>query len=223
MLNRIDNVLTAAEIAQILAVFAAVGPVSGRTTARGVAAEAKHNLQLPQDNPQVQAVTKLVLDALKRNPEFFAATFPRRAFPPLFSRYEPGMTYGEHVDNSIMNIPKPMRTDVAVTLFLSDPASYDGGELIVLTTGGETSVKLPAGSLVAYPPTYVHRVAPVTRGTRYAAVSWIESMLRDAEQRRVLHELDRAMTSLHARLGDSAELTALNSVYHTLMRMWAEP
>jgi PKHD-type hydroxylase len=115
-----------------------------------------------------------------------------------------------------------MRTDVAVTLFLSDPASYDGGELVINTGHEERQVKLPAGSLVAYPPYFLHRVAPVTRGVRLAAITWVESLVRDPQQRHLLAQMDRAMGGLHARHGDSAELKALNNSYHTLMRMWAE-
>lgn len=132
------------------------------------------------------------------------------------------MSYGEHVDNAILLSPAQMRTDVAVTLFLSDPASYDGGELVINTGNEERQVKLPAGSLIAYPPYFVHRVALVTRGVRLAAITWVESIIRDPERRRLLQQMDRAMGALHARHGDSSDLHALNNSYHTLMRMWAE-
>ncbi len=223
MLNRIDNVLTQDEIARIFEVFESVPFISGKATAKGGAQNVKDNLQLPPDNEQVQEIMKLVLDALKRNQEFFILAYPRRAYPPMFSRYEAGMTYGEHVDNSIMRMPKPMRTDVALTLFLSDPDSYDGGELVVKMTGGETAVKLPAGSLVTYPPYYVHRVEPVTRGVRYAAVTWAESLLRDPEQPAVMHQLDRAIRRLQENGQLPDDQTELTNVYHTLMRMWGEP
>lgn len=165
---------------------------------------------------------RLVLEALKRNALFHHSAFPRRAFPPMFSRYTPGMQYGEHVDNAILLTPQQMRTDVAVTLFLSDPASYDGGELMINTGNEERAVKLPAGSLVAYPPYFLHRVAPVTRGVRLAAITWVESLVRSPEQRQLLAQMDRAMGGIHVRHGESTELMALNNCYHTLMRMWAE-
>ena len=223
MLNRIDNVLTEDEIARIYVVFESVGFVSGKATAKGLAADVKDNLQLPPDNPEVQEIMKLVLEALKRNQEFFVTVYPKRAYPPLFNRYEAGMTYGEHVDNSVMRMPNPMRTDIALTLFLSDPDSYDGGELVIKMAGGETAIKLPAGSLVTYPPDYVHRVEPVTRGVRYAAVSWAESILRDPDQRSVLNQLDHTIRALQTVDGIADEQnTALNNVYHTLMRMWVE-
>ncbi len=224
MLTRIDNVLSDDELAQIFAVFDRVDFVSGKGTAHGAAAAVKDNLQLPADNPHVQGIMKLVLAALKRNETFFRAAYPRRAVPPLFSRYEAGMSYGEHVDNAVMRAPTPLRTDVAVTLFLSHPDSYDGGELVIATAGGETAVKLPAGSLVTYPPYFVHRVEPVTRGVRYAAVTWAESMLRDAEQRAVVSQLEHAIRAIGERGGlPAAEQNALDNVYHSLLRMWAEP
>lgn len=222
MLTRIDHVLTADELARLRALFETVTPVAGKLTAQGLAAEVKHNQQLPPDHAEVQDGVRTVLDALKRNPQFHHCAFPRRAYPPMFSRYEVGMSYGEHVDNAILLSPAQMRTDVAVTLFLSDPQSYEGGELVIDTGDEERAVKLPAGSLVAYPPYFLHRVAPVTRGVRLAAVTWVESLVRDPEQRRLLQQMDRAMGGLHARHGDSGELHALNNSYHTLMRMWAE-
>lgn len=131
------------------------------------------------------------------------------------------MQYGEHVDNSVIAAPNPIRTDIAMTLFLSDPASYDGGELVIKMSGGDTRVKFPAGSLAIYPPYYVHRVEPVTRGTRYAAISWAESVLRDPDQRRVLNQLDRTIRRLRAAPEPDAEqVTDLMNIYHTLMRMW---
>lgn len=222
MLTRIEHVLNTAEIARLLATFASVAAVAGSETALGQAAAAKHNLQLPPDHPAVRDAQRLVLAALQRHPQFYAAVYPRRAYPPLFSRYEPGMSYGNHVDSAVMLTPAALRTDVAVTVFLADPASYDGGELVIADGADETRIKLGAGALVAYPPAFVHRVAPVTRGVRYAAVTWIESMIRDAERRRLLQQLDQSMTALHARIGDGPELRSLNNTYHTLLRMWAE-
>ena len=222
MLTRIDHVLTEDEIARLSSMFATTAPVPGKRTAQGLAAEVKDNQQLPVEHPAVQDGARLVLEALQRNGQFHHTAFPRRAFPPLFSRYAPGMSYGEHVDNAILLSPAQMRTDVAVTLFLSDPASYDGGELVINTGVEEREVKLPAGCLIAYPPYFLHRVAAVTRGVRLAAVTWVESLVRCPQQRRLLQQMDRAMGALHARHGDSVELHALNNSYHSLMRMWAE-
>lgn len=222
MFYTIDKVLSPEEFAQIQAVFTEVEFVSGKMTAFGGAAEGKDNLQLPNDNPKVQAIMQLVLNALKRHPEFYRVAYPRRAVPPLFSRYQEGMTYGEHTDAAMMRIPSPIRTDVAVTLFLSDPDSYDGGELVVRLPGGERRTKLPAGSLVAYPPHYLHRVEPVTRGVRYAAVTWVESLIRDPEKRVILSELDQANFKLTQKLGHAEELRTLNNTFQNLLRMWMD-
>ena len=222
MLSCITQVLTDAEIAGIHAVFAQLPAVSGTATAAGLAAAVKFNEQLPSEHPEVQRCGQVVLDALKRHPVFHHAAFPRRAFPPLFSRYVAGMAYGEHVDNAILLSPAQMRSDVAVTLFLSDPTSYDGGELVINTGDEERQVKLPAGALIAYPPYYLHRVAPVTRGVRLAAITWVESLIRDPTQRQLLQQMDSAMGALHSRHGDSQELHRLNNCYHTLLRLWAE-
>lgn len=222
MFTRIDNILTSAELERLNRLYDEVGAQSGKATATGRAADTKRNLQLPAQHPAVQEGMRLVVSALQRSELFYLTAFPRRAFPPMFSRYEPGMTYGEHVDNAILMSPAPLRGDVAVTLFLSDPETYDGGELVITDGAEERMVKLPAGSLVAYPPYFVHRVAPVTRGVRHAAITWVESLVRDPERRRLLWQMDRAMNGLHQRHGDSAELRSLNNGWHTLLRMWAE-
>ncbi len=223
MFHQIHNVLTPQELARIDEVIAAVEFVSGKLTATGGAAEGKDNLQLPKDNPEVQSIMQIVLEALKRNPELYRVAYPRQAVPPHFSRYEAGMTYGNHVDAAMMRMPGPLRTDVAVTLFLSDPADYDGGELVVQLPGGEARVKLPRGALVAYPPHFVHRVEPVTRGVRYAAVTWLESLIRDPARRQVLSELDRSFLALYQKYGSSEELNRLNNTFQNLLRMWLDP
>lgn len=222
MLTCIDQVLNEAEIEAVRSVFATVPAVSGKATAAGLAAAVKFNEQLPNDHPAVQQCAQMVLAALQRHALFHHTAFPRRAFPPLFSRYAVGMRYGEHVDNAILLSPAQMRSDVAVTLFLSDPASYDGGELVINTGTEERHIKLPAGALIAYPPYYLHRVAPVTRGVRLAAITWVESLIRDPAQRHLLQQMDSAMSALHGRHGDSHELHRLNNCYHSLLRLWAE-
>jgi len=221
MISRIDNVLSDKELGQIHKVFESVDFISGKATASGMAAMAKDNLQLSQDDTRAQPIMKLVLDALARNQQFYMACYPGQVYPPLFNRYEAGMSYGNHVDDSIMRSPKPMRTDIAVTLFLSDTESYDGGELVILMPGGgEHRIKFPAGSLVTYPSASLHRVEPVTRGVRYAAVTWVESLVRDPARRVVLSDLDRTVFQLKDKLPNSAELNTLINTYHTLMRMW---
>jgi len=224
MLSIIDDVLTSEEITQLIATFNAVGFTSGSKTAKGVAAKVKHNLQLPLEDQRTHGAQQLVLDALKRSQKFFFAAFPRRAFPPLFNCYEIGMSYGPHVDNAVLLSPSPLRGDLAATLFLSDPDSYDGGELVLDSGAREERIKLAAGSMVVYPPYYVHRVEAVTRGRRLAAITWVESMLRDPRQRAVLAELERTGRAIdQVPQVKHADRTALTNVYHTLMRMWLEP
>jgi PKHD-type hydroxylase len=142
---------------------------------------------------------------------------------PMFNRYVSGMQYAAHVDASIMGGAEPLRTDLSATLFVADPDAYDGGELIVESAQGQQAVKLPAGDLLLYPSTSVHRVAPVTRGERLALIFWVQSMVRDAAQRALLLELSQAISSLQPTLGDSADFNRLTACYHNLVRMWAQP
>jgi PKHD-type hydroxylase len=168
----------------------------------------------------------MILRALGRSPLFNAAALPLRVFPPLFNRYDEGMKFEAHVDNAIRFVPGAavrVRTDVSATLFLSAPAEYDGGELIIEDTYGKQTVKLPAGHLVLYPATSLHRVAPIKRGSRWAAFFWVQSMVKDDGKRRELFELDRAVAETRAALGDAHHASvALTSVYHNLLRRWSE-
>lgn len=199
------------------------GPwVDGRVTAGHQSAQVKDNLQIPEGCAVHQELGALVLGALQRDPIFIAAVLPQRIFPPLFNRYEPGMGFGAHVDNAIRQVtgtPHRIRTDVSCTLFLADPGEYDGGELVI----GETAVKLPAGDAVVYPATSLHSVAPVTRGSRLASFFWVQSMVRDAGQRRLLFDLDMAIDQARRGLpAGHAAPTALTSIYHNLLRRWAD-
>jgi PKHD-type hydroxylase len=223
MLLRIDNVLQAEEIARLREALAGAAFVDGRGTAGSTAAQAKHNLQLDAQSEAARTLGKVVLDALQLNGAFVSAALPRRISRPLFNRYAAGMTYGTHVDNAITWQPEPLRTDVAVTLFLSDPSDYQGGELCIDDAGfGSHRVKLAAGCLFLYPATALHRVAAVTRGTREAAIVWVQSMVRSAQRRSTLFELDRSIIALKRREPDAAELASLSAVYHNLLREWVE-
>ena len=183
-----------------------------------------------------QALQALVLGALDRHPLFFSAALPKRVLPPMFNRYggeaNPGGHYGDHVDQAIRQIPsgahagQRLRTDLSCTLFLAQPAAYDGGELVITDTNlgrlGEPRIKLPAGDAVLYPGTHVHRVEPVTRGQRLASFFWIESLVRSDEQRRLLFDMDLALMKLRSRDGESAEAVSLTGTYHNLLRLWAD-
>lgn len=199
--------------------------VDGRATAGHQAARVKENLQLAPEHPATQQIGNLILDALGRNSRFMAAALPLKVLPPRFNRYEGGAHYGAHVDSSVLSVPGTphrIRSDISATLFFSDPAEYDGGELTVQDRYGAHTAKLPAGHLVIYPGSSLHHVTPVTRGTRYAAFFWIQSLVREDHQRTLLLDLDDAIQGLTASHPDHASLPPLMGVYHNLLRTWSE-
>ncbi|MGQ3467676.1 Fe2+-dependent dioxygenase [Xanthomonas campestris] len=227
MLLPIPDVLTPAQLSQLSERLDAPDWADGRITAGHQSAQAKDNAQLPEDSPIAREASALVLDALSRSSTFFSAALPRRIYPPLFNRYSGGQSFGYHVDNAVRydrsrGGADPVRTDVSATLFLSDPDSYDGGELVIEDTYGTQSVKLPAGHLVIYPGTSLHKVMPVTRGTRVASFFWIQSMLRNDAQRRLLFELDVSIRRLTQDTPGHPSLIQLTGVYHNLLRQWAD-
>jgi len=213
----IGNVLSAADLDSLRAGLDGAHFVDGRETAGFAARTVKHNLQSASE-PALDAPRALVRERILANEVFGLAVRPK-ALSLMFSRYDPGMRYGTHVDDAIMH---GMRADVAFTLFLSDPQSYDGGELVLDAAAGEDAIKLPSGALVAYPATSLHRVAEVTRGTRLAAIGWARSFVRDAAQRELLFDLDTARRKLFAQQGATAEFDLLSKSLANLMRMWAE-
>ena len=226
MLIHLKNVLTPDEIREARALLGDDAPwVDGRTSAGGQAVAQKANRQLAQDSDAAAKLQALVLAAVRRDPVFFSAALPRRIFNPLFNRYDPeAPRYGPHVDGAVLHsraTQEWVRTDISCTLFLADPAEYDGGELSVQDTFGSRRVKLPAGDAVLYPGTSVHEVTPVTRGARLASFFWIESMVRSDERRRLLFDLDMNLVKLRERHGETAEATALTGIYHNLLRQWA--
>lgn len=225
MLLHIPQVLTCAEVAAFRERLDTAPWVDGRQTVGAQGAQVKHNRQLDPASPQAPELAQQVRAALFRQPLFVSAALPRHVLPPFFNRYGGGEHYGDHVDGAIRFLPdgQPMRTDVSATLFLAEPDDYEGGDLVVRDTYGEHLVKLPAGDLVLYPSTSLHRVEPVTRGERVAAFMWIQSLVRDDGQRIQLYQLDQAIQALRARVGDCAELVSLTGLYHNLMRRWAEP
>ncbi len=226
MLLHLPNILTPEEVQQAQALLVNAPWGDGRKGAGELARQVKNNEQLDHDCEAARAIRSMVLAALDRSPLFFSAALPKRVFPPRLNRYGGGSNYyGNHVDGAVRYMPETgqrVRTDVSCTLFLSDPASYDGGELCIADTYGEQAVKLPAGHMILYPGTSLHQVKPVTRGYRLACFFWMESMVRSDEQRRLLYELDMNLLALRQAHGDSAETTALTGVYHNLLRMWAD-
>ena len=226
MLVLIDDVLTPAELATARDLLAHSRWAHGNITAGTQSAQVKNNQQLPEDAEHLPALRRIMLGALNRNALFFTAVLPQRIFPPLFNRYA-GATnaFGNHVDNAMRPLPDGsgyLRTDVSATLFLSEPAEYDGGELVIEDTYGAQVVKPAAGSMVVYPSTSVHQVMPVTRGERLACFMWMQSMVRDTGQRRLLYEMDMALLQLRQAHGDSDPVIRLTGIYHNLLRGWAD-
>lgn len=225
MLLSIPDVLTAEQVRYCRSVLDAVEWVDGRVTAGYQGSRVKENQQLPEDSPVARELGELVLAALERHPLFISATLPSRVYPPLFNRYEGGGHFGDHIDNSVRLIPatgQKLRTDVSATLFLADPDEYDGGELLIEDTYGVHSAKLPVGHMIIYPSTSLHRVTPVTRGTRIASFFWVQSMIRDDGQRTLLFDMDTAIQRLNQTGADARALVQLTGSYHNLLRMWAE-
>ena len=233
MLIHLQHLLTPDELAQGRALLTAPDAPwrDGRHSAGTQAVGVKQNQQLAQDSTTAATLRALVLGALQRDALVLSAALPRKIFNPLFNRYgshgpDHGDHYGAHVDGAVMHSTASgewVRSDLSCTVFFSDPADYDGGELVVHGAPGEAAqrIKLPAGDAILYPGTSVHEVTPVTRGERLASFLWIESMVRSGEQRRLLFEMDMALLALRQRHGESPEATRLTGVYHNLLRQWA--
>ncbi|HEU4795909.1 MAG TPA: Fe2+-dependent dioxygenase [Pyrinomonadaceae bacterium] len=225
MLLQIPDVLTPEQVASCRELLDSADWVDGRITAGHQSARAKDNLQLPEDHEHAKKLADTIIVALERNPLFMAAALPLKVFPPLFNRYQGGQSFGNHVDNAIRQVtgtPHRVRTDLSATLFFSNPDEYDGGELVVEDTYGVHSVKLAAGHVILYPASSVHHVRPVTRGVRTASFFWIQSMVRDDGERTLLFDLDVAIQRLTADVPDHTSVVELTSLYHNLLRRWAD-
>jgi len=225
MLLAIPDILSAAQLGDARRILAAADWVDGKVTAGHQGARVKDNEQIPATHPAAQQIGGMILQSLGAHPLFMSAALPLHILPPMFNRYSGGQTFGTHVDGSIRTIPatgQRIRTDLSCTLFLNDPADYDGGELIIEDTYGAKSVKLPAGHLILYPSTSLHRVTPVTRGTRLCSFFWLQSMIRDNAQRALLFDMDTAIQRLGAENATHPSVIQLTGVYHNLLRQWAE-
>jgi PKHD-type hydroxylase len=225
MLLRVPQVLNAAELTQLQKLLAQAAWVDGKVTAGTQSAQVKRNMQLAETDSDAEAARQLVLTALGRNALFFSAALPKKIYPPLFNQYRVGMDFGAHIDNAVRTHAMSgmhVRTDISCTLFVADPDSYDGGELVVEDTYGQQMVKLLAGDMLLYPGTSLHHVRPVTRGVRLASFFWVQSMIRDDTQRTLLFDMDTAIVTLRQQLGDTAPVIRLTGNYHNLVRMWAD-
>jgi PKHD-type hydroxylase len=225
MLLQIPDVLTADQVRHAREVLARAPWSDGRTTAGPQSLRTKNNLQLPEQSAEARELGDMVLAALQRNATFMSAALPLKIYPPMFNRYAGGQAFGNHVDNAIRHVtgtPHRVRTDVSATLFFEDPDTYDGGDLIIEDTYGTQSVKLPAGHLVLYPSTSLHRVTPVTSGARVASFFWTQSLVREDGRRALLFEMDRAIQRLMIDQPEHPSTLQLTGVYHNLLRQWAE-
>jgi PKHD-type hydroxylase len=224
MILHIPSVLTQQHVQAALERLRAAEWVDGKTTAGYQGALVKNNRQVPEGSPLARELGALVLGALERNPLFISAALPNRVYPPMFNRYEGGMNFGSHVDNAVRLSPVDggkFRTDLSATLFLTAPGEYDGGELLIEDVFGTQQVKLPAGDMILYPASSLHKVTPVTRGARVACFLWVESMVRDDAERTLLFDLDTAIQRLTAANADEQARLTLTNCYHNLLRKWA--
>jgi PKHD-type hydroxylase len=228
MLICVPGVLSKADVADFRRIMDGCAWEDGRSTAGAQSALVKHNEQLPPDSEMARQLGNRVLSALTASPRFVSAAIPLHIFPPLFNRYaaSDGHHFGVHVDNAVRGdrlTGLRIRTDLSVTLFLSEPEEYDGGELVVEDRYGSHEIKLSAGDLALYPASSLHMVTPVTRGMRVASFLWLQSMIRDAHARSLIFDLDTAIQALVERLGrDDPETVKLTGIYHNLIRYWAE-
>jgi PKHD-type hydroxylase len=225
MLVHIPQVLKPEQVRSARARLESAQWVDGRVSAGYQGARVKDNRQLSEDGQLALQLGDMILAALERNPLFISSTLPNRVYPPMFNRYEQGMNFGNHVDNGVRMMPgsgQKIRTDLSCTLFLCEPGEYDGGELCIEDTYGSQAVKLPAGDLMVYPASSVHRVNPVTRGARLASFFWVQSMVRDDGARTTLFEMDTAIRELTAAGADRGALLRLTACYHNLLRRWAD-
>ncbi|MEZ5525598.1 MAG: Fe2+-dependent dioxygenase [Pseudomonadales bacterium] len=227
MLITIPQVLTADEVGQFRELLEKADWQDGASSAGSIARHVKKNRQLDDTKEPAISLGNHILRALSQHPVFISAALPDRIYPPKFNRYSESETYGAHIDAALMQMPassQTLRTDLSATLFLSGPEEYEGGELTIETQFGTQAVKLPAGDMVLYPATSLHHVSAVQRGERLASFFWIQSMVRDIQQREMLFDLDRSVQRLSATLGtDHSEVVSLSGIYHNLIRQWANP
>ncbi|KIN72633.1 Fe2+-dependent dioxygenase [Sulfitobacter guttiformis] len=226
MLITIPSILSKDDVKQVRAHLDAADWEDGSKTAGPQSAKVKHNKQLPPVSDTAQTLGQFILQKLTDDPLFLSAALPARILPPMFNKYEQAETFGAHIDNAIRVNPltqERLRTDLSMTLFLSEPEEYDGGELVIQDHYGTHSIKLGAGDLVLYPSTSLHEVTPVTRGARISSFFWLQSMIRTDAHRTILFDLDQSIQSLSTTIGSNAvETVRLTGIYHNLIRTWAE-
>jgi PKHD-type hydroxylase len=226
MMLAVPDLLDKEGVTRVRSIIDAGDWVDGNATSGHQSALAKRNMQLGEDSKAAREAGKIVLEALGRSPLFIAAALPLKIFPPLFNRYQGGETFGTHIDNAVRihrTSEFRVRSDLSATLFLEDPEAYEGGELVVEDNLGAHSIKLPAGHLLLYPASSLHRVEPVTKGARIASFFWIQSMVREDSARTLLFDLDQSIQGIASDRGhDDREIIRLTGIYHNLLRRWAD-
>jgi len=222
MLARIDHLISAQNLTRIRQLLQDSPFVDGKLSAGMVARGVKNNAEMNPDSAHFNELNELVMSNLVRHPKFKAVAWPKRVAAPFYAKYEPGMEYGEHVDDPIMGQGDLYRTDISMTIFLSQPDEYEGGDLTIMDSYGERKIKLPAGSVVVYPSHSRHYVAPVTQGVRYVAVTWAQSTVRDPARREMLYELNQAREMLYKQLPDSEATRKVSATFNNLVRRWVD-
>jgi PKHD-type hydroxylase len=225
MLITIPQLLSGSQVAEFHTVLESAQWVDGRATAGYLSSRTKNNNQTPENEPVVRRLGGVIQAELDRNQLFIAAALPLKILPPLFNRYSAGQSYGAHIDGAVQPMAgshHQVRTDLSATIFLTDPAQYEGGELVIGTAGAERAVKLPAGDMVLYGGGTVHHVRPITRGVRQAAFFWVQSMVRDDSRREILFDLDSTIQQLGHAGADHDACVRLAGIYHNLLRQWAD-
>ena len=221
MLIEIHQVLNENQLQVVKALVSQAHFVDGKLSAEDAAEQVKNNEEIATNTKQIEQLNNLVMGSLLKHPTYLSAALPKRVAVPYYARYTQGMSYGAHTDNPIMGMGEHYRSDIAITVFLSD--DYEGGELLIQSSYGEHSVKLPAGDAILYPASHRHRVAEVTRGERLAAITWVQSMVRDANKRFLLHELNQLREEFMTKDANSEAAIKIDSIYGNLLRMWAQP
>lgn len=225
MILHIPNVLSKEQLIECRKLLNEADWIDGKTTAGSQAVNVKNNFQLHEKDSLTTYLREIITSSLSSNPLFISSALPSHIISPFFNRYENGGNYGNHVDNAIMydmQKQKSYRTDISCSLFFTDPEEYEGGEIVIEDTFGTHEVKLPAGDLILYPSTSLHRVEPVTSGVRMVSFMWVQSMIRSAWRRSILFELDNTIQSLRLKYGETQEAINLSIHYHKLIQEWAE-
>ena len=222
MLIHIKNVLGPRELEKVNELLANAEFVDGKLSAGTVAAQVKNNQEISRDDPVIEQLNSLVMGNLVRHPVYQRAALPLRIASPFYACYTKGMEYGEHIDDPVMGTEQRYRSDLAITVFLNNPDEYSGGELLIHTEFGEQSIKYAAGDAVMYPATTRHRVAKVTGGKRVVAVSWVQSMIKDNDQRNILYQLSCAREKLLRKQAGEEHTKQIDWAYVNLVRRWSE-